>query len=411
MYDLPRIPLPTSASSAELARLPAVLRQQALFSARLNLADPLAEIGSSLKGILDGNKSFSQSRQDIRTALEAAGYRTGEAPVDPKLPGALQDHRSRSRLDLILQQNVRFARGYGARAAGMEPDTLDRWPAQELVRVMARKVPRNTWQQRWQEAGGQLIQGRMVALKTSPIWVNLSRFGLPFPPFDFGSGMGLMDINRDEAIRLGLLTEDDTLTPEAIPFPETTEANLPDVAGVPALQAAIAKVFGSGATFQDGVLSLLGTASVVGKAGTAAEMGLRKLAATTVQPPPALVRPQEASGLLRTGQAVAKDPNGVVARFTQKIVDHWKGENYTPGTIDARLQRIRQAFTTIQAPQETWQRPNGDKWYLREFTGAKRMLVQTDKDGNVITWIPTNSRPGYFESKREGTLSVKEGAL
>lgn len=255
MYDLPRIPLPTSASSAELARLPAVLRQQALFSARLNLADPLAEIGSSVKGILDGNKSMSQARQDIRASLDAAGYRG--AGTSPEQPGALTDHTSRSRLDLILTQNVRFARGYGARAAGMDPDTLALWPAQELVRVMARKSPRGTWQQRWKDAGGDLIQGRMVALKTSPIWANLSVFGLPYPPFDYGSGMGLMDIDREEAVRLGLMSDDDTLTPEAIPFPSTTEANLPDVSGVPALQEAISQMFGDSATFQNGVLSLL----------------------------------------------------------------------------------------------------------------------------------------------------------
>jgi hypothetical protein len=408
MYDLPRIPLPTSASSAELARLPAVLRQQALFSARLNLADPVAEIGSSIKGILDGKKSMSQSRQDIRAALDAAGYRV--AGTSPEKPGALTDHTSRSRLDLILTQNVRFARGYGARAASMNPDRLNLWPAQDLVRVMSRKVPRTTWKQRWQEAGGELAQGRMVALKTSPIWENLSVFGLPYPPFDFGSGMGLMEIDRDEAISLGLLRDDDTLTPEEIPFPATTEANLPDVAGVPALQAAIAKVFGSGATFQDGVLSLLEATAMVGAQGSAKSLGMGKLSATTVQPPPALVRPQEASSLLSTGQAVAKDPNGTVARFTPQILDHWKVKSYTPAMIDARLSRIRQAFTTVQAPQETWQRPNGDRWYLREFTGSKRMLVQTDKDGKVITFIPTSQNPGYFERKREGTLSIREGA-
>jgi hypothetical protein len=409
MYDLPRIPLPTSASSSDLARLPAVLRQQALFSARLNLTDPLAEIGSSVKGILDGNKSMSQSRQDIRASLDAAGYRG--AGTSPEQPGALTDHRSRSRIDLILTQNVRFARGYGARAAGMDPDTLALWPAQELVRVMARKSPRGTWQQRWKDAGGDLIQGRMVALKTSPIWANLSVFGLPYPPFDYGSGMGLMDVDRDEAVRLGLMSDDDTLTPEAIPFPATTEANLPDVSGVPALQEAISKVFGSGATFQDGALSLLATTPLAGAQGTAKTLGLGKLSATTVQPPPALVRPQEASSLLSTGQAIAKDPNGIVARFTPQIIDHWKNKSYTPATIDARLQHIRQAFTTVQAPQETWQRSNGKRWYLREFTGAKRMLVQTDKDGKVITFIPTSKNPGYFERKREGTLSIKEGAL
>jgi hypothetical protein len=230
----------------------------------------------------------------------------------------------------------------------MDPDLLDLWPAQELIRVMARKVPRSTWRQRWQEAGGEFFDGRMVALKTSPIWANLSVFGLPYPPFDYGSGMGLRDVSREDAIALGLLSESDTLTPEEIPFPATAEANLPDVSSIPALQSAIAKVFGSSATFDSGVLSL--------KASVPATQSAGKLSASTVQPPPSLVSPQEATTLMRTGQAVARDPNGVLVRFDPSVVDHWQTKSYTQDSIDARLSRIRQAFSTVQAPQEVWER-------------------------------------------------------
>jgi hypothetical protein len=38
------------------------------------------------------------------------------------------------------------------------------------------------------------------------------------------------------------------------------------------------------------------------------------------------------------------------------------------------------------------------------------MLVMTDLDGKVITWIPPHSKPKYFDRKREGALLVKEGA-
>ena len=254
MYDLPRIPLPTNLSAAELATLPADIRQQALFSARLNLADPLAQIGASVKGILDGDKSLSESRRDIRASLAAAGYEPPEGAA-----GGLQDHTSRTRLDLILGQNVRFARGYGARAAGMDSDVLEAFPAQELVRVMARRHPRGRgfWQARWTERGGKLVGGRrMVALKTDDIWTAISEFDLPYPPFDYGSGMGLLDIDRDEAIRLGLLEDDTELDADGVPFPATTEANLPSVAGIPALQSAIANLFGN-FSFVDGVLSMI----------------------------------------------------------------------------------------------------------------------------------------------------------
>ncbi len=409
MYDLPRIPLPTTASSADLSALPSAIRKQALFSARLNLADPLAQIGASIKGILDGDKSLSESRRDIRASLIASGYSTTDRQVEP---GSLQDHTSRSRLDLILGQNVRFARGYGWFAAGQDPDVLAAFPAQELVRVMYRKVPRTTWRMRWLDAGGKLYGRRMIALKTSPVWENLSVFDLPYPPFDYGSGMGVMDVSRDEAVALGVLADDDDLTPADVPFPETDEANLPDVSAIPALQDAIAKVFGAGAKFEDGVLTLAKTLQLPAK-GTAAELGLAKLSESTVLPVPPKVTPAEARSLMTSGQASVIDPSGNLVRFDPKVFDHWNRDK--PDEIDNRIARIRQAFDTVRAPQEVWYR-DGSRWYFREFASdgsgkPRRMLVQVDSDNNVITWIPTNSKPAYFDRKREGTLLVKEGAL
>lgn len=49
----------------------------------------------------------------------------------------------------------------------------------------------------------------MVALKSDSVWTNLSRFGRPYPPFDYGSGMGVEDVDREEAIELGLLPADE----------------------------------------------------------------------------------------------------------------------------------------------------------------------------------------------------------
>ena len=49
----------------------------------------------------------------------------------------------------------------------------------------------------------------MIALKDDPVWTGISAFGNPFPPFDFGSGMGVRNISRKEALELGVLTEND----------------------------------------------------------------------------------------------------------------------------------------------------------------------------------------------------------
>jgi hypothetical protein len=249
-YDLPRIPLPTDASSAELSLLPVAIRQQALFSARLNTLSPLVQIGSDIKGILSGERSESEARRDIRTSLHAAGYQPPSG-----FEGSLLDHTSRSRLDLILQQNVRAARGYGKWASDMDPDLLDLWPAQELVRVMARRNPRSDWNRRWAKAGGRLFGTRMIALKTDPVWVTINRFGVPYPPYDYGSGMGVVDVPRATAVRLGLLSETDALTPQPIPFPAVTEASIPGLDQMTELASLITQIYPS-AKIRDGVLSI-----------------------------------------------------------------------------------------------------------------------------------------------------------
>jgi hypothetical protein len=406
-YDLPRIPLPTDASSADLSRLPVAIRQQGLFSARLNTMGPLAQIGSEIQGILSGSRDESEARRDIRAALRAAGY---QPPAGTE--GGLRDHTSKTRLDLILQQNVRSARGYGKWAADMDPISLDLWPAQELIRIMARRVPRGDWKRRWVEAGGRLYGGRMIALKTDPVWVNLNRFGVPYPPYDYGSGMGVLDIDRDEAVKLGLIGEIEKLTPEPVPFPETSEFSLPDLAAMPDLQASILKVFGGGAKIDGGVLSI-GPSWALPAPGDSKSFGTGPLSDSTVTPPPAYVDPGEARRLISTGQAVAGSPGSKLIKIGDSVERHWINKGYTQAEIENRLRHIRQAIAAVQEPQEVWDRPDGI-WYLREFVtpegSAKRILVQTNLKGQVVTWIPTNQAPRYFDNKRAGALLKKEGA-
>lgn len=404
-YDLPRIPLPTDANSADLARLPVAIRRQALFSARLNTLGPLVQIGNDVKGILDGNRSASQARRDIRKALTAAGY---QPPADAI--GGLRDHTSRTRLDLILQQNVRAARGYGKWAADMSPIALDSWPAQELVRIMSKRNPRGTWKRRWVEAGGKLIGSRMIALKTDPIWTNINRFGVPYPPYDYGSGMGVMDIDRDQAIRLGLITDSQTLTPEPIPFPDMATANLPDLSQMPALQDAILKVFGNNATISDSVLSFPTTVPIEGAVGSNKSLALADLDTKTIATPPASIRRSEADHYLSKKTAV-KDESGTLQRFTEGVLTHWRNKH--PTDINNRMTRIREAFATVQEPQEQWER-KGRQFYLKTFTnpaGRTRRMIVVSKDGVVETWIPSDGlKNRNIDPYRKGALRVKEGS-
>ncbi len=67
-----------------------------------------------------------------------------------------------------------------------------------------------------------LESGRMVARKDSPIWQALGdgaggfddTLGTPYPPFAFGSGMGVEDVDRDTAMSLGLIDRDSQVTPQ-----------------------------------------------------------------------------------------------------------------------------------------------------------------------------------------------------
>ena len=49
----------------------------------------------------------------------------------------------------------------------------------------------------------------MVALIESPIWEKLSRFGQPYPPFDFGSKMRVRAVPYEECEKLGLVGDGD----------------------------------------------------------------------------------------------------------------------------------------------------------------------------------------------------------
>ena len=85
-----------------------------------------------------------------------------------------------------------------------------------MIRTRKSRVPRD-WKTRWHASGGKLYNGRMIAEINSPIWKNISRFDLPYPPFDFNSGMGVMPVRRDEAIKLGVISKDSVQQAQSLP--------------------------------------------------------------------------------------------------------------------------------------------------------------------------------------------------
>ena len=57
-------------------------------------------------------------------------------------------------------------------------------------------------------------------------WETISEFGTPYPPFDYNSGMWVRDIDREEAIALGLLGENETIEPSVARFNSNLEASV-----------------------------------------------------------------------------------------------------------------------------------------------------------------------------------------
>lgn len=158
--------------------------------------------------IAEGSLTPAEARRMVRDALRAAGYQAGK-------PGSWTDMQDgTARQKLVLDTNIKKAAGYAWRESIKESAAH---PAQELVRYGARQVPRD-WKARWQEAWKGLPEaerrkalpgtGRMVALVDCGIWRAISRWGDPYPPFDYNSGMDVEPVLYSEAEKLGLLPEE-----------------------------------------------------------------------------------------------------------------------------------------------------------------------------------------------------------
>jgi len=227
--------VPSLLRTAEWADVPVELRDKAFFSAGVDWArfldDSKAKLADAIalrkEQVANGTayvdrSSFIGDMRKLVLSQRSSSPPGGEGGGE----GSLTDLASRARLGLIFDMQTQSAAGYARFKYEQDPDVLNAFPAQELVREESRLRPRD-WTARWAEAGGELYGARMIALKTDPVWTAISRFGVPWPPFDFGSGMGVRDISREEAEQIGLLQASDVLTPsEALDFLAETEVDV-----------------------------------------------------------------------------------------------------------------------------------------------------------------------------------------
>jgi hypothetical protein len=193
--------LPAELTSAEWETIPSEIRQRAFFMARVTEAE-------ILQRFRDGAEQVARNERDQATVRKEIGMWLGEKGYQPPQgkEGGLQDLSSLDRINVVLTTNLRMARGH---AKWVRSQTgIRTTPAQEFYRLGNRMVPRD-WETRWNEAkketaGTPGVHPTLkIALLNHPIWVALSRFGQPWPPFDWGSGMSVKGVSRTRAKELG----------------------------------------------------------------------------------------------------------------------------------------------------------------------------------------------------------------
>lgn len=260
-----KTPVGSPLNSAEWGDLPIELRERAQFSSEIEKLRFLQRVQDRVSQAVemirrpgegvDGGDGAFQTREKFIAELQQIAREEG---LDPRgrpgledRAGTLRDPTSERRLRLIYDQQIESAQEYARWKAEQDPDVLDAYPAQEFIRVESRKVPRTDWAQRWTEAGGTPIGDRMVALKNDPVWAKLSRFGTPYPPFDFGSGMGLRDVSRKEAEQLGLIAPGERPVPVERKFNADLAASVKDLK--PEWINHLLDTFGDQIAIEDGV--------------------------------------------------------------------------------------------------------------------------------------------------------------
>ncbi len=252
-----RTPIGTVLSSAEMEQLPVALRERAFWTAKFAEKDILQtmhgklakRIGLLSESVARGERLVSRSSfiGDMRKELIESGY----LPPEGK-EGTLEDLTSAGRLGLIFDMNIHAAQEFARWKAGQSEGALLMFPAQELYREAHREIPRD-WVKRWNDAAEAVnwegvarpVDGQVqefIALKSSPIWVALSRFKVPWPPFDFNSGMGVRNVGRAKTIELDLMKAGETPKRVDLDFNDQLQASVATLS--PEVRADLKKDFG-----------------------------------------------------------------------------------------------------------------------------------------------------------------------
>jgi len=252
-------PVGAQLSSSQWADVPVALRERAIFSANVENVRFLQRAQDAITDFLSANKV---TLPDGQTALATGGraafvqqlrefaQANGMGPLDAESAGGLQDITSERRLGLIFDTLTRQAGDYGYWKQGQNIDVLNEFPAQRFIRVIDVKEPRTLHVQYEDQ----------VYLKTDPIWARQINqdFHVPWGPWGWGCGHSVEDVDRTEAVSLGLLAPNQRLQPEVKSFNENLQASVSGI--VPALLDFLKGVFGDRIAIRGDVIEWRGYA-------------------------------------------------------------------------------------------------------------------------------------------------------
>lgn len=183
-------------------------RERAFYMAGVTQAEILDAFRDEVAAIAQGETSIPQAERRLGEMLAEIGY-----TPEPGQEGTIKDLRTWQRMRVALRTNVELLQGWADKERGMTRGAIMAAPAWELIRRFKRNVPRDNpaWEARFVIMGGEIRDGRMIAMKESLVWQELGNFedglGVDYPPFAWGSGMRWKEVGFREAKALGVIPD------------------------------------------------------------------------------------------------------------------------------------------------------------------------------------------------------------
>jgi hypothetical protein len=225
-----KTPIGSLLDSDAWSDMPLALRERAFFSSEIESVRFLQSMRDGVTDFLANNKEMTESgemalkegsRQQFIKDFQDLAISQGLGPLDPADAGTLKDITSEGRLGLVFDVQTQSAHDFTYWKQGMNPDVLDAYPAQRFIRERDVKTPRPIHQQN---------EG-VVRLKSDlHFWLAMNDpaiggFGVPWGPWGFGSGMGVEDVEREEAEGMGIIQPGEAVRPVDGDFNDHLEAS------------------------------------------------------------------------------------------------------------------------------------------------------------------------------------------